>query len=254
MSKFNFFGNISGQNVSINGEDIIINGKHVNNTDSNGEQIDEVRKVPTKIKKLYVSSNVRVNISEGHEDVIVARLHGIASSKDFQFDIVPNSDSLRVTANIEGASSGGVTIINGTVISNSFNSLQLDIMLPLSSVEIISIQSKSASISVGSIKAPTIDAISTNGSIKLEDAIFKKLQLECKNGSIRVNSYLHSDVEFTIDITSHNGNIDCKLNNLGMSNVDVYSKNGSCHNYPVLSGKYTASGSIISKNGNVKFH
>lgn len=244
MSKFNFFGNISGQNVSINGEDIIINGKHVNNTDSNGEQIDEVRKAPTKIKKLYVSSNVRVNISEGHEDVIVARLHGIASSKDFQFDVVPNSDSLRVTANIEGASSGGVTIINGT--------LQLDIMLPLSSVEIISIQSKSASISVGSIKAPTIDAISTNGSIKLEDAIFKKLQLECKNGSIRVNSYLHSDVE--LDITSHNGNIDCKLNNLGMSNVDVYSKNGSCHNYPVLSGKYTASGSIISKNGNVKFH
>ena len=142
MSKFNFFGNISGQNVSINGEDIIINGKHVNNTDSNGEQIDEVRKAPTKIKKLYVSSNVRVNISEGHEDVIVARLHGIASSKDFQFDVVPNSDSLRVTANIEGASSGGVTIINGTVISNSFNSLQLDIMLPLSSVEIISIQSK----------------------------------------------------------------------------------------------------------------
>lgn len=52
MSKFNFFGNISGQNVSINGEDII-NGKHVNNTDSNGEQIDEVRKAPTKIKKLY---------------------------------------------------------------------------------------------------------------------------------------------------------------------------------------------------------
>jgi len=141
MSKFNFFGNISGQNVSINGEDIIINGKHVNNTDSNGEQIDEVRKAPTKIKKLYVSSNVRVNISEGHEDVIVSRLHGIASSKDFQFDIVPNSDSLRVTANIEGASSGGVPIINGTVISNSFNSLQLDIMLPLSSVEIISIQS-----------------------------------------------------------------------------------------------------------------
>lgn len=244
MSKFNFFGNISGQNVSINGEDIIINGKHVNNTGSNGEQIDEVRKAPTKIKKLYVSSNVRVNIYEGHEDVIVARLHGTTSSKDFQFDVVPNSDSLRVTANIEGASSGGVTIINGT--------LQLDIMLPLSSVEIISIQSKSASISVGSIKAPTIDAISTNGSIKLEDAIFKKLQLECKKGSIRVNSYLHSDVE--LDITNHNGSIDCKLNNLGMSNVDVYSKNGSCHNYPVLSGKYTASGSIISKNGNVKFH
>ena len=94
MSKFNFFGNISGQNVSINGEDIIINGKHVNNTDSNGEQIDEVRKAPTKIKKLYVSSNVRVNISEGHEDVIVARLHGIASIKDSKFDVVTNSNSL----------------------------------------------------------------------------------------------------------------------------------------------------------------
>lgn len=251
MSKFNFFGNISGQNVIINGDDIIINGKHVNTGDT-GEEINEIRKAPSQIKKLYVTSNVRVNIYEGHENVIIARLHGTASTKDFQFDAVPNNDSLRVTANIEGASSGGVTIINGTVISNSFNSLQLDIMLPLSSVEIISIQSKSASISVGSIKAPTIDAISTNGSIKLEDAIFKKLQLECKNGSIRVNSYLHSDVE--LDITSHNGNIDCKLNNLGMSNLDVYSKNGSCHNYPVLSGKYTASGSIISKNGNVKFH
>jgi len=251
MSKFNFFGNISGQNVIINGDDIIINGKHVNTGDT-GEEINEIRKAPSQIKKLYVTSNVRVNIYEGHENVIIARLHGTASTKDFQFDAVPNNDSLRVTANIEGSSSGGVTIINGTVISSSFNSLQLDIMLPLSSVEIISIQSKSASISVGSIKAPTIDAISTNGSIKVEDAIFKKLQLECKNGCIRVNSYLHSDVE--LDITSHNGNIDCKLNNLGMSNVDVYSKNGSCHNYPVLSGKYTASGSIISKNGNVKFH
>lgn len=161
MSKFNFFGNISGQNVIINGDDIIINGKHVNNTGDTGEEINEIRKAPSQIKKLYVASNVRVNIYEGHENVIVARLHGTTSSKHFQLDVVPNSDSLRVTANIEGASSGGVTIINGTVISNSFNSLQLDIMLPLSSVEIISIQSKSASISVGSIKAPIIDAIST---------------------------------------------------------------------------------------------
>lgn len=160
MSKFNFFGNISGQNVIINGDDIIINGKHVNTGDT-GEEINEIRKAPSQIKKLYVTSNVRVNIYEGHENVIIARLHGTASTKDFQFDAVPNNDSLRVTANIEGSSSGGVTIINGTVISNSFNSLQLDIMLPLSSVEIISIQSKSASISVGSIKAPIIDAIST---------------------------------------------------------------------------------------------
>lgn len=247
MSKFNFFGNISGQNVIINGDDIIINGKHVNNTGDTGEEINEIRKAPSQIKKLYVASNVRVNIYEGHENVIVARLHGTTSSKHFQLDVVPNNDSLRITA---GASSGGATIINNGAVT--FNSLQLDIMLPSSSVEIISIQSKNASISVGSINVPTIEATSTNGSIKVDDAIFRKLQLECKNGSIQVNSYLHSDVE--LDITSHNGSIDCELNNVGISTVDVYSKNGSCNNSPVLSGKYTASGSVISKNGSVKFH
>lgn len=247
MSKFNFFGNISGQNVIINGNDITINGKHVNNPGGNGEEINEIRKAPSQIKKLYVASNVRVNILEGHENVIVARLYGNTSSKDFQFDVVPNNDSLRITA---WASSGGATIINNGVVT--FNSLQLDIMLPSSGVEIISIQSKNASISVGSINVPTIDAISTNGSIKVDDAIFRKLQLECQNGSIQVNSYLHSDVE--LDISSQNGSINCELNNVGMSTVDVYSKNGSCHNSPVLSGKYTASGSVISKNGSVKFH
>lgn len=48
MSKFNFFGNISGQNVIINGDDIIINGKHVNNTGDTGEEINEIRKAPSK--------------------------------------------------------------------------------------------------------------------------------------------------------------------------------------------------------------
>lgn len=249
MSKFNFFGNISGQNVIINGDDIIINGKHVNTGDT-GEEINEIRKAPSQIKKLYVTSNVRVNISEGHENVIVARLHGTTSSKDFQFDVVPNSDSLRITANIEGAFSGGATIINDGIFT--FNSLQLDIMLPLSSVETIKIHSKNSSISVGNINVPTIEATSTNGSIKVDSSIFRKLQLECKNGSIQINSYLHSDVE--LDITSHNSSIDCVLQNVGMSTVDVYSQNGICHNSPVLSGKYTASGSIISKNGNVTFH
>ena len=75
MSKFNFFGDISGQNVSINGEDIIINGKHVNNTDSNGEQIDEVRKAPTKIKKLYKCyaityySQIRISRRLGYQKI-----------------------------------------------------------------------------------------------------------------------------------------------------------------------------------------
>lgn len=246
MSKFNFFGNISGQNVIINGDDITINGKHVNNTGDTGEEINEIRKASSQIKKLYVTSNVRVNIYEGHENIIVARLHGTTSS-NFQFDVIPNNDSLRITA---WASSGGATIINNGVVT--LVDLQLDIMLPGSSVEIISIQSKNASISVGSINVPTIEATSTNGSIKVDDAIFRKLQLECQNGSIQVNSYLHSDIE--LDISSQNGSIDCELNNVGMSTVDVYSKNGSCHNSPVLSGKYTASGSVISKNGSVKFH
>lgn len=246
MSKFNFFGNISGQNV-------FINGKQIYNSGGKGEEIDEIKKAPGQIKKLYVTSNVRVNIYEGHENIIVARLHGTASSKDFQFNVVPNNESLEITVKFEGSSSGGVTIINnGAVISGPCNSLQLDIMLPRSTVEIISIQSKNASISVGSINVPTIGATSTNGSIKVDDAIFKKLQLECKNGSIRINSYLHSDVE--LYITSQNGNIDCELNNVGMSTVDVYSRNGSCHNSPVLSGKYTVSGSVIIQNGSVKFH
>lgn len=143
MSKFNFFENISGQNVIINGDDIIINGKQVNNPGGDGEQINEIKKAPAQIKKLYVASNVRVNIYEGHEKVIVARLHGTASSKNFQFNVVPNNDSLRITANIEEYSSGEMTIINnGVLICNSCNTLKLDIMLPHSTVEIISIQLK----------------------------------------------------------------------------------------------------------------
>lgn len=253
MSKFNFFGNISGQNVIINGDDIIINGKQVNNPGGDGEQINEIKKAPAQIKKLYVASNVRVNIYEGHEKVIVARLHGTASSKNFQFNVVPNNDSLRITANIEEYSSGEMTIINnGVLICNSCNTLKLDIMLPHSTVEIISIQLKNASISMGNINVPTIIANSTNGSIKVDNTIFRNLQLECENGSIQIYSHLHSDVE--LDITCQSGSIDCKLSNIGMSTVNIYSKNGSCHNSPVLSGKYTASGSIISKNGSVKFH
>lgn len=116
MSKFNFFGNISGENVVINGNDVIINGKQVNNSGGKeGEEIDEIKKATAQIKKLYVTSNVRVNIYDGNDDVIVARLHGTASSKDFQFDVVPNNDSLRITANIEG-SSGGITIINDVIM------------------------------------------------------------------------------------------------------------------------------------------
>lgn len=253
MSRFNFFGNISGENVVINGNDVIINGKQVNNPGGKeGKEIDEIKKATAQIKKLYVTSNVRVNIYDGNDDVIVARLHGTASSKDFQFDVVPNNDSLRITANIE-SSSGGITIINDVIMSGSFNNLQLDIVLPRSPMEIIIIQSKNSSISVErNINVPIICAASTNGSIKIDGAIFRKLQLECKNGSIRINSHLYSDVE--LDITNQNGSIDCALSNVGISTVEVCSKNGHCKNSPVLSGKYTASGSIFSKNGSVKFH
>lgn len=253
MSKFNFFGNISGENVVINGNDVIINGKQVNNPGGKkDEEIDEIKKATAQIKKLYVTSNVRVNIYDGNDDVIVVRLHGTASSKDFQFDVVPNNDSLRITANIEG-SSGGITIINDVIMNGSFNNLQLDIVLPRSPMEIIIIQSKNSSISVeGNINVPIICAASTNGSIKIDGAIFRKLQLECKNGSIRINSHLYSDVE--LDITNQNGSIDCALSNVGISTVEVCSKNGHCKNSPVLSGKYTASGSIFTKNGSVKFH
>lgn len=45
MSRFNFFGNISGENVVINGNDVIINGKQVNNPGGKeGEEIDEIKK------------------------------------------------------------------------------------------------------------------------------------------------------------------------------------------------------------------
>lgn len=58
-------------------------------------------------------------------------------------------------------------------MSGSFNNLQLDIVLPRSPMEIIIIQSKNSSISVErNINVPIICAASTNGSIKIDGAIF----------------------------------------------------------------------------------
>lgn len=49
MSRFNFFGNISGENVVINGNDVIINGKQVNNPGGKeGKEIDEIKKPQPK--------------------------------------------------------------------------------------------------------------------------------------------------------------------------------------------------------------
>lgn len=82
-------------------------------------------------------------------------------------------------------------------------------------------------------------------------ATFQHLSINNKNGNIDVDSTARSDVK--LDITSKNGNIDVSVDNIGNSKVFVENKNGICKNRPRLKGKYTAYGSIISKNGNLRF-
>lgn len=150
---------------------------------------------------------------------------------DFRFSLSKiAANEIQITAEFESMSSG-VNIINGVVISGSFSNLELDVCIPHTTLEILDVQTDNSSISIDGSDATMITASSKNGSIQLKNVTFETLSLECKNGSI-----------------------DCMLGNIGASTVKVSSKNGSCTNAPNLSGEYTATGFISSKNGSVKFY
>lgn len=237
MSTFNFFGGINGNNI-------IINGKKIDETKKNSSVgVSKIR---------VISNNVRVNIIENHESKIVARLHGSASSLDFRFSLSKiAANEIQITAEFESMSSG-VNIINGVVISGSFSNLELDVCIPHTTLEILDVQTDNSSISIDGSNATMITASSKNGSIQLKNVTFETLSLECKNGSIKIESYVKSEVK--LNVSTKNGSIDCMLGNIGASTVKVSSKNGSCTNAPNLSGEYTATGFISSKNGSVKFY
>lgn len=217
----------------------VISGDSYN--DSVSKKFDETKKESANgVDRITIDSDVNVKVSACNKSDVIAHLHGSAIlDGELDFSLTRVGDEIRVSVK-----SNGSYLI-------SCSSLTIDVQIPARAFEKLYVESKNADIDVASsVSANTITVDNKNGNIDVS-AIFQALNLECKNGNVDVNSEARCDVR--LDVTSKNGNVDVSLGNIGTSKVSVDSKNGGCKNNPRLSGKYTASGYIISKNGNARF-
>ena len=240
----------------------IVNGRVVGEDSDDNCHPQKIDKRKTEncngIKKINIRSNSTVRVcAESERKDIVAHLHGyVEGNAEPKLSVTRKGDELSIT--VESSSSNGngsiSTISMGSVVINTSGSngnLILEVMIPSYTFEEIAIDSKNANIDVtDTVNAESINIDSKNGNVDVS-ATFQHLSINNKNGNIDVDSTARSDVK--LDITSKNGNIDVSVDNIGNSKVFVENKNGICKNRPRLKGKYTAYGSIISKNGNLRF-
>ncbi len=244
-----------------NGNVTIVNGRVIGD-DPIGTCADKTvdeRKVENSdgIRKITIRSNVHVKVSaENIRKNVEAHLHG-----SYFEDGKPNllitrrGDEIFIAVEVDGMNGNNFSIYssNSVIISScgTTSGLNLDVLLPAEMFEEISIESKNNNIDVtNSVRARNIRVDCKNGNVDVS-ATFQQLGIDCKNGNIDVNTVAQSDIQLCV--VSKNGNVDVSVENIGTSQVYVESKNGSCKNSPRLRGRYTACGSITSKNGNVKF-
>lgn len=244
-------GNVSGNVRIVNGR--VISGDSCD--DITSKDFDEIKKESASgIDRITIDSNINVKVSASDTNEVTAHLHGSAiTNNTYKLYMKRFNKEIHISVNPEESSMSvisGVSISSSTIIVGG-DGLVLDVQIPTRAFELLSVESINANIDVTSfVNANTITVNNKNGNIDVT-AMFKSLNIDCKNGNIDVDSEAQSDINF--NITCKNGNIDVIIENIGASTVFVDSKNGHCRNTPHLKGIYSASGSITSKNGNVKF-
>lgn len=268
----NFNGNVfSGNVVIVDGQ--VISGEPVNK--SSAKKFDETKKQSADgIKRITINSrsvNVKVFASDTKE--ITAHLHGSDTNPDFSVNRRGDEVAIRVKAN--GTISSGTIVMRSCTISNCVigsGGLELEVQIPVKTFEKISIESKSADIKISSnVKANDIIISSCSGSVEIGSnvvadvftietssgsvdlsAAFRTLEIDCKSGSVDIDSQVFCDAK--LEVITRSGNIDVSLENIGSSTVSIETKCGKCKNNPKLNGRYAVSGYIKAFCGNVKFH
>ncbi len=254
--------NINGKIYS--GNVTIVNGQVISGDlyeDTSSKKFDETKRESANgVKRITIESSVKVNVTACNTTKdITAHLHGSAiTNGDIKLSMIKNGDEVYLSAETVGNSINynNMSIFGESSIvinrSSYGSGLVLDIQIPNKPLEKISVECKNSSINIQSpVTANTITVNSKSGNVNVS-AIFQALTVDCKNGNIKVQSEAYCDV--ILNIASKNGNADVSIGDIANSKVSVDSKNGSCKNSPSLNGRYTASGNVTSKNGNVKFH
>ena len=251
------------------------------NDDSAVKNFDEIKKETANgVKRITIDSNVNVKVSTSNTNEVTAHLHGsIISDQNLNFSVEKQGNEILVSVKSKGTSisssymavaSGCSVVINNCSVGGK-GGLTLDIQIPDKTFEKLSIEvehgnidinsyvrasaitvdSKHGNINIGSdVNADIINVDNAHGSIDLSST-FQTLEINCRHGSIDVDSEACSDVR--LDITCQYGNADVTLGNIGNSKVSVNTKHGNCKNNPKLKGIYTASGYIEVRHGNAKF-
>lgn len=247
-------GKVYGNNVSIvNGQ--VITGDSCGDVTS--KKFDEtITESASGVNRITIDSDINVKISACGTNDVTAHLHGSAiTNATPKLSMKRVGDELVISVKSEESSNSyssvSMIIINSSICGDG-EGLVLDVQIPSRAFEKLSVESKNANIDVtSSVNANTITVDNKNGNIDVS-AIFKTLKIDCQNGNVDVDSEANCDI--ALYVTSKNGNADVTIHNIGTSEVSVNAVNGNCRNSPRLKGLYTASGYIISKNGNVKFH
>jgi len=232
------FGNKTLQQINCNGV-TIINGRVIGNN-SDYKEFDET-------KQLKVADMKRITINSELAEV---KLTGNCDSGEIIADFHGNA-CIDGKANLSITSDGGQVKVDLTHSGTSMvGELFLDVGVPQSVFESITVNSKNNNIYVyETISANNIIINGKNGDIDVRGT-FKKLTIDSKNGNIDVSTKAVSDIEF--DVITKNGNVDISFSNIVKSTISADTKNGNVKNNPDMYGKYTASGSVTSKNGNVR--
>lgn len=242
MGNFNIFDGVT-----------IINGHFIN---SSGFFDNSLRKDFDKIEKISASGVSRINVSSDIVNVkisacdtnnVTAHLYGSAiMDGDLKLSVMKTNDEITVCVKLEDSSSNISTFGSSNIITDK---LIMDINIPNETFELLFVESKNGSIEIApSVNTNNLTIVNSNGSTNVLSS-FQALNIEHKNGSVKVDSKAYCDVALSINCA--NGGIDVSLENIGTSNVTIDSLNGTCNKNPRLTGKYTSYGHIRSVNGSI---
>ena len=235
--------------------------RNIFNYNEKSKKISETKKVcADKINSIRIHSDISdIKISACNTNQITATLNGkVITNREIDFYVIQIKDEIRICVNLdESEKSNNINIsnCNAKIVINcnviKTEGLTLDVKIPYKKFELLYIISKNGEVDVTSnVNVKKLDIYDKNGDTKVE-AILKSLSIECKNGSIKVDTEAKDNVD--LNICSKNGDVDVRISNIGKANVDIYTKNGTSKNKHKLDGSYTATGSISSKNGDVRF-
>lgn len=210
---------------------------------------DETRKEAVDgVNRLTINSEIEVRLSASDTNQVVSHIQGNGWKSNILFSIERVKDEIKLYVKKKDINT--LKEIRSMSVYSDSNFI-LEIQIPKKKFEEIYIKIQNAWIKVkSSVRANKISINNKNGTIIIEDPETKKFKIESQNGYTTINLKAKNNID--VDLHSKNGNIDLSIDNIGKSEVLVKAQNGDYKNHLKLKGKYTLTGEILSKNGDIK--